>query len=62
MRAAKRKVRQPLRKAFRKIHDLAGEECARGGRSDMLAKHHTAGADASMVLEVVFALHDLASK
>ena len=31
-------------------------------RSDMLAKHHTAGADACMVLEVVFALHELASK
>ena len=31
-------------------------------RTAILAKHHTAGADASMVLEVVFALHDLASK
>ena len=31
-------------------------------RSDMLAKHHTAGADACMVLEVAFALHELASK
>jgi len=31
-------------------------------RTSILAKHHTAGADASMVLEVVFALHDLASK
>ena len=31
-------------------------------RSDMLAKYHSAGADACMVLEVVFALHELASK
>ena len=30
-------------------------------RSDLLAKQHTAGADASMVLQVVFALHELAS-
>ena len=29
-------------------------------RTAILAKHHTAGADASMVLEVVFALHELA--
>ena len=29
-------------------------------RTDLLAKHHTAGADACMVLEVVFALHELA--
>ena len=29
-------------------------------RTDLLAKHHTAGADACMVLEVAFALHELA--
>ena len=45
----------------RKARDLAGDECARGGRSDMLAKHHTAAADACMVLEVVSALQELAS-
>ena len=31
-------------------------------RSDMLAKHHTAGADACMVLEVAVALDELASR
>ena len=40
----------------RNARDLAGDECARGGRSDMLAKHHTAATDACMVLEVVSAL------